>query len=352
MDIYFRLRTLTPVMVGRERKVERFVITSLGGYFPVLAQDSNGTLAVIARDGDIHVGQRGRLGLTISLDGGESWSHLRSVADEGIDIRNPAFGISSRGTWLLAYISATCYENGVWKPTKSTIFRTFFRRSIDSGRTWSDPIPIKLKELKSFSPYGKIIEMPDKTLLMNVYNNDGAYILRSENDGQSWEFHALIAKGYNETALLVISSNELLAMMRKAASPDQQADLWQSESTDGGRTWSNPALVTGPAEHPGDLLLLKSGNILLTFGHRSPPYGVRAMISQNGGKNWNPHSTLVLVADCSTWDVGYPSSVQLPDGRIYTAYYAHDSQGTIKQSERHSIGIYAGGIRYSESLFF
>jgi len=351
MDVYFKLKTEVSVLVCRKRRAERFVITSLGGYFPVLAQDTNGTLAVIARDGDIHVGQRGRLGLTLSRDAGESWTHLRPIADEGIDIRNPAFGITSTGTWLLAYISANCYENGFWNPAKSEAITAFFRRSFDHGQTWEEPRPVQIKGLRWISPYGKIVEMPDGTLLMSVYSYDGAYLLRSDDNGKSWTNPSLIAKGYNETTVLAFSSTRLIAVMRRNAKL-MEAELWQSESRDGGYTWSKPKQITGPAEHPGDLLLLKSGRVLLTFGHRRPPYGVWAMISQDEGKTWETSSTLVLVADCSTWDVGYPSSIQLQDGRIYIAYYAHDSQGTIKQGERHPIGVYAGGIRYYEDLFF
>ena len=59
----------------------------------------------------------------------------------------------------------------------------------------------------------------------------------------------------------------------------------------------------------------------------------------------------MLCADSSTWDCGYPSSVQLPDGRIYTAFYANDSMGNVKQGERYPVGLHAAGIRWSEDVF-
>jgi len=62
----FRLRTETPAFIGREVMIERFLISSMGGYFPVLNRDPDGTLAAVVRYGDIHVGQSGALGITIS----------------------------------------------------------------------------------------------------------------------------------------------------------------------------------------------------------------------------------------------------------------------------------------------
>ncbi|HAF70266.1 MAG: hypothetical protein XD60_1088 [Acetothermia bacterium 64_32] len=350
MGTYFKLKTKVEVLVSSGKSAERFVVTSLGGYFPVIAQAPDGTLAVVARDGDIHIGQRGRLGLTVSHDRGESWSHLIPIAYERVDIRNPAFGITSTNRWILAYISYDCYENGFWRVTEKTSPLTFIRYSSDQGQNWSEPIKLCVTGLKWFSPYGKIIEVEKGMLLMCGYNHIGAYLLRSSDDGKTWE-GSLISEGFNETAILALSARRFIAVMRRNAAMSE-AELWQVESKDGGYTWSKPRRITGPAEHPGDLLLLRSGDVLLSFGHRRPPYGVRAVISEDGGKSWRSERTLVLISDCSTWDVGYPSSVQLPDGSIYTVYYAHDSMGAIKQGDNYPIGVYAGGIRYQEELLY
>jgi len=60
--------------IHRERPAMRYLITSLGGYFPVMQKLADGSVAVVARDGDLHIGQRGRLIVVTSSDGGESWS--------------------------------------------------------------------------------------------------------------------------------------------------------------------------------------------------------------------------------------------------------------------------------------
>jgi hypothetical protein len=81
----------------------------------------------------------------------------------------------------------------------------------------------------------------------------------------------------------------------------------------------NPLTVQG--QHPGHFLELRDGRLLLTYGTRiTGLYGVCARISQDKGKTWSVAK--VLVGAPGPMDCGYPSSVELPDGMIVTAYYA------------------------------
>lgn len=348
--MYFSQKIEVPAIVGREVTISRYVITSLGGYFPVIAKHPDGTLAVVARDGDVHVGQMGRLGLTTSKDDGKSWSRLETVADHGVDMRNPAFGITSQGVWILGYMEMDCYENGFWTPEKPGRERRIFVRRSTDGKTWNEPMRIDVGEHPIVCPYGKIVEAADGTLFMSMYGGDRAFVIRSRDGGATWGEISQIAEGYNETALLALPSGKLLAALRTSRSNNWTAGVHLSVSFDQGKTWSQPVKVTEDYQHPADLLLLESGNILLTFGNRRPPYGVRGMISRDEGATWDTDTTITLVSDCSSPDVGYPSSVQLPGGDIFTAYYALDS-GLIKQGRNHPIGVHAAGVRYSESLF-
>jgi hypothetical protein len=349
-EIAFRLRTETSLFVGREVPVERFLIASLGGHFPVLNRDPDGTLVAVVRVGDIHIGQLGALAVTTSVDDGESWSRVRVAADEGCDMRNPGFGITSRGTWILAYITMESYENGFWKPGMYDHHPLSVRRSADKGRTWSEPRILDPHGIKLSSPFGKILQAADGTLLMSIYGEKGGWIFRSRDDGLTWGDPSHIAEGYNETGIVFLDERRILAFLRSSAA-QEEANLWQSESQDAGRHWSQPHRVTGAKQHPADIIRLSSGNLLLCFSHRTPPFGVWAMRSRDEGRSWDRDRTAVLSADSGTWDCGYPSSVQLPDGRIYTAFYANDSMGTVKQGERYPVGLHAAGIRWTEEVF-
>lgn len=115
-------------------------------------------------------------------------------------------------------------------------------------------------------------------------------------------------------------SGRVLASMRT-----RQANFYQSYSDDGGKTWA--AAVETPVwcegSSPFDMLLLRDGRVLATYGHRRPPFGVRACLSEDGGATWQTGGEVVLRDDGLDRDMGYPSSEQLEDGSILTVYYWH-----------------------------
>ena len=108
-------------------------------------------------------------------------------------------------------------------------------------------------------------------------------------------------------------------------------------SDDGGRTWTEP-IKTPIWGHPSHLLKLADGRILCTHGYRRTPLGVRAVFSEDGGETWDVARTVVLRGDSSghsphrgegtgVGDVGYPVSMQLPDGDVLSAYYVTPADG-------------------------
>lgn len=92
----------------------------------------------------------------------------------------------------------------------------------------------------------------------------------------------------------------------------------QSESPDGGRTWSVPHPI-GVWGLPSHLLRLRDGRLLMTYGHRRPPLGNQARLSDDEGRTWS--EPVVLSADGASDDLGYPSTVELADGTLLTVWY-------------------------------
>ena len=74
--------------------------------------------------------------------------------------------------------------------------------------------------------------------------------------------------------------------------------------------------------NPPSLLMLKDGRLSLIYGFRSEPYGIRARLSSDKGQTWSDE--IILRKDAGCWDLGYPRSVQRPDGKIVTAFYYND----------------------------
>jgi len=104
--------------------------------------------------------------------------------------------------------------------------------------------------------------------------------------------------------------------------------LWQTESTDGGITFTSPSRISNDDQlgAPPHLLRLSDGTLICTFGLRVSPFGIRVIISRDGGKTWSAPFTLYDNCGISL-DLGYPASVELKDGSILTVFYAHPEPG-------------------------
>jgi hypothetical protein len=64
---------------------------------------------------------------------------------------------------------------------------------------------------------------------------------------------------------------------------------------------------------------LRDGRICITYGYRTAPFSIRARLSRDNGKTWGAEIT--LRGDGAAWDIGYPRTIQRPDGKIVTVYY-------------------------------
>jgi hypothetical protein len=311
-------------------------VTSGLGYFPVAIRLNNGDVLAVVRGGAPHIGIKGRLDLVRSTDDGKTWSKPWTAIDESQDDRNPGLGQLKDGTIVLAYSIASGYdESGLrFKGTRNErIFDgVYLIFSKDNGRTWTKPV--RDETIKKFysssagaavSPYGKIVQLRDGTVLMAVYfdfygdRGHESWVFRSKDNGKTWGEPAVIGKRYNETGIAVLQDGRVLAALRS----EKGGHLAIAESKDQGKTWTTPVQITKDSEHPGDLIQLRDGRILLTYGERNPPRGARAILSADG-RNWDNSKAIVLADDAPVTDCGYPSSVEAGNGKIVTLYYQVD----------------------------
>ncbi|MHB9031990.1 MAG: sialidase family protein [Anaerolineae bacterium] len=337
------LKGTSDAFVGQRRRLARYLVCALEGYFPVLVQTGPDSLAVIYRSGATHVGVAGTLSTCVSEDGGKSWSDGIRVTPRWNDDRNPALGVNKSGNLVAAFWRArlqsyqeTPEGSGlVYKgPTTETLQvpATFTTVSSDSGRTWSEPQLYYSELLALASPFGRIITLSDGTLLMCLYgqprkvregSRDITIVCRSRDGGMHWGEESLIAEGHNETSLLALPDGTLLA-----ASRSESGHIAVLDSSDLGYTWSFPRQVTRDGEHPADLTLLQSGKVLLTFGRRIRPLGAGLLLSSDNGRSFDRESEVLLAGDgINNGDLGYPSTVQLADSHLVTVlYYASGSE--------------------------
>lgn len=329
-----------------------------GGLFPVLAGAPDGVVVAVLRGGAGHLGRAGRIESIRSLDTGRTWSSPSVVADSDRDDREFALGVAGDGSLILTYQRHGGYNaDGTYYRPEQFVgelpIEVMVTRSADAGLTWAKPVPLRLEACRRGAPYGKIVTQADGTLLAPIYLFDyarlgaaraarhraaphppGSYLVRSRDGGVTWDEPSLIAPGMNETGLLVLPDGDLLAVPR--SDPPEEA-LWSTRSADGGWTWSAPVRITGPRQHPADLLLLTNGAALLTYGNRAPPYRIEGRLSRDGGRTWvdrlltfsGPLYGADLGAPRRT-DLGYPSSAlrrEYGTGRGVTVYYVNPSIG-------------------------
>lgn len=310
------------------------VIARDGGLFPVVVACGDRLVAVV-RGGAGHLGLAGRLEL-LSADIGSPWTPPTIIAEGERDCRNAALGCTDGGALVLAYQRQGSYdERGVYRPGMrapggARPIDVVVSRSVDGGLTWSAPAPLGVAELACSSPYGKIAALPGGELVLPLYDpfaagGGASLVVRSVDDGQTWSRPCVVAGGCNEAALAATGGDELLAVLRTA---DRDQRLVAARSSDRGETWSPPEPVTGPLQHPGDVIRLSTGELLLTYGNRAGPYRIEGRVSRDRGRAWSEpiaFSGALYGADAGPGrmtDFGYPSSA-VAGGRAVTVYYVN-----------------------------
>lgn len=298
------------------------------GYFPVVATTNSEDIIIVYRAGAGHMGLGGRLELIRSNDGGLSWSNPVIVADSKLDDRNPSIGVTEDGIIIVAY-----HVNGNYRGERKydgslRNLHTCITRSKDGGRTWEQPYKLDLNAFDGFSPYGQMARFKDGSLILPIYGSKGwmegkddvvhSLLLKSSDKGLGWEEHGIIGKGLNEAAILALSEEKMMAVVRSESDNHMVVGF----SQDAGRNWSSFRHLTKGHEHPACLTRLSEDFILLTYGHRSHPFGVRAIVSKDGGISWIRDKEIIIADDLRNGDCGYPSTMRLRDGRIVTAYYS------------------------------
>jgi hypothetical protein len=330
---------------------ERRVAVSGQGYFPVAQRLHDGRIAVVLRGGGPHLSIKGRLDMIFSSDEGQTWSKPVVVNDSPIDDRNPALGVAKDGTLVVGFWRIATYdEKGKYDPKLVDKERTTWVTRSKDGQLWSAPVQIDTAEIGIGSPFGRMITLPDGTMLMAIYGNQSrapgekvetdrnhSYVYRSMDDGESWKRFAEIGDGkqqLNETALVRLTDGRIMAALRTRA-----GDVWLSESKDDGATWSPTKQFSPINVHPADLCLLDDGRVLLTLGNRVGPFGVLGIVS-DAQAHFDWEKRFALVTDAASGDCGYPSSIALREGRALTLYYA------TRAKDQPGWGVHCGAVTF------
>jgi hypothetical protein len=317
---------------------ERFVAVDNICAWPNLTVLEDGTIIATIFNQPSHARSEGNVECWASRDG-RFWEKRGTPAahDPNSNRMNVAAGLASNGD-LIVIASGWSLKpllNPGARRELIAVLRPWVSRSSDGGRSWSvekEVFPSAEPDMTEFIPFGDIIPGEDGALRVLAYAQsldkkiNKVAIFRNENDSRNWELISFISDGsnetefsggHNETAFFHLGGGKWIAAARRWKA-GKALDLFRSD--DDGQTWQFDGPLTESSQHPGHLLRLNNGHLLLTYGNRIPgQYGVAAKISQDEGKTWNKE--FLIVDDQTSGDSGYPASVQLSDGKVMTAYY-------------------------------
>ncbi|RFC45891.1 MAG: BNR repeat-like domain-containing protein [Verrucomicrobia bacterium] len=316
--------------------------------WPTVTRRENGELWVAYSGGRAgHICPFGQVVSMTSKNDGKSWSRARVLQDGPMDERDCGILETARGTLLVSTFTSRAYEpllekaekDGTWSSEKLALWKAtrdllppevrqaqsgeWVLRSVNGGLTWSNPIASLVN-----SPHGPI-QLKDGRLLYagkKLWTDDKSIgVCESLDDGQSWQWLATIptrtgdaaARGYHELHVVEAADGTLVAQIRNH-NPENALETLQTESNDGGKTWTEPHSI-GVWGMPSHLLRLRDGRLLMTYGHRRAPFGNLARVSADSGKTWG--EPVVIYKDGISGDLGYPSTVELADGTLLTVWY-------------------------------
>ncbi len=315
--------------------------------WPTLTRRRDGELWLVWSGGrEEHVCPFGQVVAMTSKNNGVTWTWPRVLLDSAMDDRDAGVLETAKGTLLVTTFTSLAYapileaaaKSGKWPAERLARWRAahdrldanarnkelaqWMLRSTDGGKTWSPRYDCIVN-----SPHGPI-QLRDGRLLYagkELWTGDKRVgVCESIDDGQTWRWLTEIptrkgdtAKDYHELHAIEAKDSTLIVQIRNHNKVNSGETL-QCESTDGGKTWSEPHSI-GVWGLPSHLLRLRDGRLLMTYGHRRAPLGNQARLSEDNGKTWS--EAMILSGDGVSGDLGYPSTVQIEDGSLITVWY-------------------------------
>lgn len=314
-------------------------------------------LYVVASAREAHVCPFGRVDLFRSKDLGATWTWPQTLYDGPTDDRDSGVLVTRKGTLLVTTFTENGYINILndelkrrqegrapefsdeqlerWLAVKARMtdeerqkeVGSWMLRSTDNGINWSARYATPFN-----SPHGPFECSDGRLLYPGREFNQPEHVMglaESTDDGATWHVLSVIppregeqAGFYHELHGVEAADGTIVVQIRNHNERNGGETL-QTESADGGKTWSEIHSI-GVWGHPSHLLRLADDRLVMTYGYRREGMGNRARVSSDNGKTWS--EAIVISDDARITDVGYPSTVQLPDGTLLTVWY--ENMGT------------------------
>lgn len=218
-------------------------------------------------------------------------------------------------------------------------------RSTDNGKSWKGPIyppgvpqEVNHDVFRNVVPAynrGALCEGKDGRIYWAVAATDNGssgktsnHLLVSDDKGATWSYASTIAMDdkvtFNEASIYETPKGDLVVFHR-TANLDDHACI--TRSSDGGKTFRNWESM-GFKGHPLQVLRLPDSRVLLVYGYRHKPYGIRARVLNAECTDFATAPEIILREDGGNMDIGYPWAVQLDRKHVLVSYYFNYNNST------------------------
>ncbi len=217
-------------------------------------------------------------------------------------------------------------------------------RSKDAGHSWQGPwLPPHVSSDPTTDIFGQPVaaynrgamcEGKDGRLYWVVAASTGpkpwrseTHLLISSDQGESWKYSSPVATDakvqFNETSLYETPKGDLVAFLRTENFNDHTAI---ARSTDHGQSFQ-PWQDAGWQGHPHYALRLPDRRVLLVYGYRHAPFGIRARVLDAECTNFATAEEIVLRDDGGNGDLGYPWATMISKRQALVVYYFNQANG-------------------------
>ncbi len=309
---------------------------------PAIVTTTSGTLLAFAEARRNNCGDAGDIDLVLkrSFDGGQTWSAIETIWDDGANTCGNPVPVVNSSTGAIILLSTwnlgTDHEKDIIAGTSRDTRRIFVFSSADDGSSWSAPGeitkdvkkddwtwyatgPVNGIQLRKGKRKGRLVIPCDhieaaskKYFSHSIYSDDG---------GSTWVLGGTTPEDMvNECTVAELPNGNLMLNMRNYG-PTRHRKV--SISKDGGESWSVPKTDTALTEPvcQGSLLwyAYPGKKSFLAFSNPANAASRVAMtvkISYNKGKTWKLKKLL------HAGPSAYSNLVQLPNGNLGCLYEA------------------------------
>lgn len=306
---------------------------------PALIVSNAGTLLAFSEARREGKGDTGNIDVVLrrSTDGGDTWSEIISVWDDGANTCGNPTPVVERGSgriWLpMTWNLGSDHEQDIIAGRTANPRRAFMTYSDDDGLTWAPAYELPDLRKPHWGWYatgpGNAIQMTHGEyagrIVVPANHSDtqsdkghyySSHVFFSDDGGRSWVLGGTAGPATNESTVAERADGSLLLNMRSYAGVNRRA---VSVSSDGGVSWSAPVLDTALVEPVCQASMVRddrldgtSTNARILFANPASTKRERLTlrVSTDDGRSWDK---VILIYSGSS---AYSSIAVLPDGRV------------------------------------